>query len=285
MRRGLSPAASITISNRRKQSSSSCSGVTTRTWTASPSAPLASWTIPGPFRSAFDRIVDLRSRRLRSARWTHGAALQMTFYEGPTSRTRDSAALAQQRPTGAILRRCCRPCALRDGAATYAPMSTYPSSPTGSCRRCCRWDLTSSGTLRAPDKVATLLCRILLEGLGRWLPPTDAERTSIVSAAFIAADDAGEVVDNDDRARLQPMDKAAHVRAVARAEFSRKGYEVTSNPRHRVGRPTRYRDGVSLDRLEGRTARVDHAVVRTEGRRGWTDVVRTDAARWRSWTR
>ncbi len=75
---------------------------------------------------------------------------------------------------------------------------------------------------RAPtDQVATLLCRILLEGLATGRP-TDAELDQ--SAAFLAAD---EVIDSwvDD-----PVDddKAAHIRAVARAEFGRRGYEGTT---------------------------------------------------------
>ena len=75
---------------------------------------------------------------------------------------------------------------------------------------------------RAPtDQVATLLCRILLEGLATGRP-TDAELDQ--SAAFLAAD---EVIDSwvDD-----PVDddKTAHIRAVARAEFGRRGYEGTT---------------------------------------------------------
>ena len=49
----------------------------------------------------------ISARRSRSARSTHSAALQMTFYEGHGP-NRELTALAQQRPT-AILERCSRP--------------------------------------------------------------------------------------------------------------------------------------------------------------------------------
>jgi AcrR family transcriptional regulator len=71
------------------------------------------------------------------------------------------------------------------------------------------------------DRVATLLCRITMEGLAANRPP-DTELSQ--SAAFIAADRAIQSWTND----AQPDDKAAHIRAVARAEFGRRGYEGTT---------------------------------------------------------
>src|SRR5262249_4437486 len=68
---------------------------------------------------------------------------------------------------------------------------------------------------------ATLLCRIMLEGLSAG-HPTDAELDG--SAAFVAADTAIETWEDDSEAD----DRAAHIRAVARAEFGRRGYEGTS---------------------------------------------------------
>src|SRR5262249_1483737 len=68
---------------------------------------------------------------------------------------------------------------------------------------------------------ATLLCRIMLEGLSAG-HPTDAELDG--SAAFVAADTAIQTWDDDSEAD----DRAAHIRAVARAEFGRRGYEGTS---------------------------------------------------------
>jgi AcrR family transcriptional regulator len=71
------------------------------------------------------------------------------------------------------------------------------------------------------DRVATLLCRIILEGLAT-VCPTDAELDQ--SNAFRAAD---EIIESwtDDQV---DDDKTAHIRAVARAEFGRRGYEGTT---------------------------------------------------------
>ncbi len=73
----------------------------------------------------------------------------------------------------------------------------------------------------ATDRVATLLCRIILEGLAANRP-SDTELGQ--SAAFIAADEAIQSWTDD----TDTDDKAAHVRAVARAEFGRRGYEGTT---------------------------------------------------------
>ena len=73
----------------------------------------------------------------------------------------------------------------------------------------------------ATDRVATLLCRIMLEGLAVDRP-SDIELDR--SAAFIAADRAIQGWTDD----TVTDDKTAHIRAVARAEFGRRGYEGTT---------------------------------------------------------
>ena len=73
----------------------------------------------------------------------------------------------------------------------------------------------------ATDRVATLLCRIMMEGLAAD-QPSDTELGQ--SAAFIAADRAIQGWTKE----AEPDDKAAHIRAVARAEFGRRGYEGTT---------------------------------------------------------
>jgi AcrR family transcriptional regulator len=71
------------------------------------------------------------------------------------------------------------------------------------------------------DRVATLLSRILLEGLAA-ARPSNTELSQ--SAAFAAADAAIQGWSDD----IDTDDKAAHIRAVARAEFGRRGYEGTT---------------------------------------------------------
>jgi len=73
----------------------------------------------------------------------------------------------------------------------------------------------------ATDRVATLFCRIMLEGLAAGRP-SDAELDQ--SAAFLAADEVIKGWTED----TEPDDRAAHIRAVARTEFGRRGYEGTT---------------------------------------------------------
>jgi AcrR family transcriptional regulator len=71
------------------------------------------------------------------------------------------------------------------------------------------------------SRVASLLCRIMLDGLAIG-QPTDAELGQ--SEAFIAADNAIQNWTDDG----ETDDKASHIRAVARVEFGRHGYEGTT---------------------------------------------------------
>jgi AcrR family transcriptional regulator len=117
------------------------------------------------------------------------------------------------------------------------------------------------------------LCRILLEGLAA-APPTDAELDA--SAAFLAADAAVRSWTDDSEAASN--DKAAHVRAVARAEFGRKGYEVTTirdiASAAKMGTGTVYRLIGSKDELLASIMQSFGEKVAT----GWTDVLRSDAS-------
>ncbi|BBZ45144.1 hypothetical protein MPRM_24250 [Mycobacterium parmense] len=71
------------------------------------------------------------------------------------------------------------------------------------------------------EDVATLFCRIIFEGLAAGRP-SDADLDR--SAAFLAANDAIAGWTDD----TEPDDRVAHIRAVARSEFGRRGYEGTT---------------------------------------------------------
>jgi AcrR family transcriptional regulator len=121
------------------------------------------------------------------------------------------------------------------------------------------------------DKLATVLCRIILEGLAAT-PPTDAQLDQ--SAAFRAAD--AVVTSWSDDGEVE--DKAAHVRAVARAEFGRKGYEVTTirdiASAAGMGTGTVYRLIGSKDELLA-------SIMQSFGEKvamGWTEVLKSDAS-------
>src|SRR5262245_58782811 len=170
--------------------------------------------------SAFDRLVDL-SAAIAQCAVMHRAALQMSFYEGPSSNP-DLTALAQRRPT-AVLQAMLQ--TLR--AARWSGYLRSDVDLTVLSDRIVQTMLqVGLDVIRhnaGPDKVATVLCRILLEGLAAD-PPTDAHLDGSAAFRAAAAVVRSWIDDND----AEADDKAAHVRAVARAEFGRKGYEVTT---------------------------------------------------------
>ena len=221
-------------------------------------------------RSAFDRIVDLSSAIAQCA-VTHGAALQMTFYEGPSSNT-ELTALAQERPT-AILQAMVQTLRAARWSGYLRSDVDLPVLADRIVQVMLQVGLDVIRYNASADKLAELLCRILLEGLAS-VPPTDAQLDR--SAAFIAAD---EVVRSwrDDR-NDEPDDKAAHVRAVARAEFGRKGYEVTTirdiASAAQLGTGTVYRLIGSKDQLLA-------SIMQSFGEKvalGWTNVLRSDSS-------
>jgi AcrR family transcriptional regulator len=212
--------------------------------------------------SAFDRIVDLGS--------AHGAALQMTFYEGPTSST-ELTALAQQRPT-AVLQAMVQTLRAARWSGYLRSDVDLPVLADRIVQTMLQVGLDVIRYNAGATKAATLLCRILLEGLATT-PPTDEKLDA--SPAFIAAD---EVVrswsDSDDQAD----DKGAHIRAVARAEFGRKGYEITTirdiASAAGLGTGTVYR-------LIGSKEELLASIMQSFGEKvalGWTNVLGSDSS-------
>ena len=220
-------------------------------------------------RSAFDRIVDLSSAIAQCA-VTHRAALQMTFYEGPSSNP-ELTALAQQRPN-AILQAMVQTLRAARWSGYLRPDVDLPILADRIVQTMLQVGLDVIRHNAGADKVATLLCRILLEGLAA-VPPTDADLDR--SAAFIAAD---EVVQSWSEDSDEANDKAAHIRAVARAEFGRKGYEVTTirdiASAAGLGTGTVYRLIGSKDELLA-------SIMQSFGEKvavGWTNVLRSDSS-------
>jgi AcrR family transcriptional regulator len=166
-----------------------------------------------------DKIADLGSAIARCAA-KHGAALQMSFYEAPSS-NRELMKLLQERPTGvqqAMLQ------TLRAGrwSGYIRPDIDLPTLADRICQSTLHAGLDVIRHNSSPDQVATVMCRIMLGGLASR-PPSDAQLDR--SNAFKAAESAIETWTDESSAA---NDKGAHVRSVARAEFGRKGYEVTT---------------------------------------------------------
>ncbi|HNM85113.1 MAG: TetR/AcrR family transcriptional regulator [Mycobacterium sp.] len=150
----------------------------------------------------------------------HRAALQMSFFEGPSADP-ELAALTRRRPEkiqAAMLQ------ALRAGrwSGFIRPDFDLPVLADRLCQSMLHVGLDVIRHKASSDTVATLKCRMALYGLAAKRP-TDA--TLDRSRAMAAAN---AVIDSWTDDRDDGTDKAAHVRAVARAEFGRRGYEMTT---------------------------------------------------------
>lgn len=170
-------------------------------------------------RSPEERIISLGSA-IADCAVRHRAALQMSFYEGPSATT-ELAELTQTRPTSvvhAMLE------TLRAGrwAGEIRTDIDLPILADRICQTMLHVGLDVIRNNAPSAKVATLLCRIILHGLASGRP-TDEQLNG--SAAFAAV---SEVVDTWDDGDPQDGSKAAQVRAAARTEFGRRGYEGTT---------------------------------------------------------
>ena len=199
----------------------------------------------------------------------HRAALQMSFYEGPSS---DPELMElTQRPPSTIQAAMLQ--ALRAGRWSGYIRSDLdlPTLADRVCQSMLHVGLDVIRHKASTDELAKLKSRITLEGLAVDLP-TDAELDT--SNAFAAAEEVIKSwVDTEDDSDL----KAAHVRAVARSEFGRRGYEMTTirdiASAAGLGTGTVYRVIGSKDELL-------MSIMLEFGHKvggAWTDIVRTDS--------
>lgn len=171
-------------------------------------------------RPVSEAIVELGSAIARCA-VAHRAALQMSFYEAPTA-NRELVELLRHPPTAvqdAMLQ------TLRAGrwSGYIRAEIDLPTLADRICQSMMHVGLDVIRHTAAADQAATLLCRIMLQGLAsRQHSDKELDR----SAAFAAAEAA--IKTWPEQTESAANDKAAHVRAMARAEFGRKGYEVTT---------------------------------------------------------
>jgi AcrR family transcriptional regulator len=220
-------------------------------------------------RPASEKIIELGSA-IANCAVRHGAALQMSFYEGPSADP-ELIKLTRQQPLAiqeAMLQ------TLRAGRwSGYIKADIdLPTLADRICQTMLQIGLDVMRHNSPADQVAELLCRIILQGLAAR-PPTDSALDR--SKALAAADDVIESWADDSDA--DPSDKAAHVRAVARTEFGRKGYEVTTirdiASAAGLGTGTVYRVIGSKDELLA-------SIMESFGRKveaGWVSVLRSDA--------
>ena len=151
----------------------------------------------------------------------HSAAVQFTFYEPHAGATGELIELANRAPTAivsALLE------TLRQGT-TEGFIRSGLDLPVVADRMCQTMLHVGLGLFHryAPDRVAKVLCTMMLGGLAARSPSsTDLDR----SAALIAVKN---VIDQwQAEQEPAPGDRAAMIRAIARTEFGRRGYEVTT---------------------------------------------------------
>ena len=171
-------------------------------------------------RSAAEKIVELGSAIARCA-VQHRAALQMSFYEAPSA-NQELVELLQNPPTAvqqAMLQ------TLRAGRWSGYIRSDIDLQTLADriCQTMMHVGLDIIRHTAAADETAIVMCHIMLHGLASR-PHSDKELDR--SSAFAAAEAA--IKTWGDESESDASDKGAHVRAVARAEFGRKGYEVTT---------------------------------------------------------
>ncbi|BBY43281.1 TetR family transcriptional regulator [Mycolicibacterium celeriflavum] len=199
----------------------------------------------------------------------HRAALQMSFYEGPSS---DPELMElTQRPPSTIQAAMLQ--ALRAGRWSGYIRSDLdlPTMADRVCQSMLHVGLDVIRHKASTNELATLKSRIALEGLAVDVPSdSDLDKSN----AFAAAENVIKSwVDTEDDSDL----KAAHVRAVARAEFGRRGYEMTTirdiASAAGLGTGTVYRVIGSKDELL-------MSIMLEFGHKvggAWTDIVRSDA--------
>jgi AcrR family transcriptional regulator len=221
-------------------------------------------------RPVSDKLAELALAIARCG-VAHRAALQMSFYEAPSANP-ELVALTQRRP--AVLHQAMLQ-TLRAGRWSGYIRSDV-DLPTLADRICQTMLLVGLDVIRyksPADQVAGVLGQIILQGLASRRPG-DGELDR--SSAFAAADQVIKTWASDE-GDADRSDKAAHVRAVARAEFGRKGYEVTTvrdiASAAGLGTGTVYRLIGSKDELLA-------SIMRSFGKKvaaGWNSVLRSDA--------
>ncbi|WP_019925137.1 TetR/AcrR family transcriptional regulator [Nocardia sp. BMG111209] len=220
------------------------------------------------FRSPLDPVTELATAIARCA-VAHRAALQMSFYEGPSANPA-LVELTRRRPAATLEAMAQALLAARAAGALAAGADvTLLADRITQTMLYVGLDIIRHNA--PPDQVAQVFCRILLRGLTTG-PHPDAELDR--SRAFLAAD---AVIgtwpgDGDEDPRT------AHIRAVARAEFGRRGYESTTV--RDIAAAAGLGTG-SVYRLIGSKEQLLSSIMRSFGEKvalGWTEVLRSDAS-------
>ena len=216
-----------------------------------------------------ERLANLGAA-LASCAMRHRAALLLTLYEPPSGAGDELVRVAQRSPMAieaAVLE------TLRAGrdSGVIRPEIDLETLADRLCQVLLHISLGVFQDVRGGDQVPAIRCRALLDGIAVDAPDNAAlDRSPAFDAASLTID-AWDKVDAEEDERL-PM-----LRAVARTEFGRKGYEATTvrDIAAAAGLSTGsvYRLIGSKDELLGSIMR--SFVTKTRG--GWGRVLKTDA--------
>ncbi len=167
-----------------------------------------------------DRIVALSSA-IAACAVRHRAAVLLTFYEPPSGSGDELVRVAQGTPLEieAVMLEILR--AGRE-SGDIRPGIDLETLAERLCQTLLYISLGVFRDVRGADQLPAIRCRILLEGVA-VAAPTNAALDA--SSAFLAAQ---QVVDSWDKAEDEEDERVAQLRAVARAEFGRRGYEATT---------------------------------------------------------
>jgi len=170
-------------------------------------------------RSAEERIVEL-GEAIATCAVRHRAALLLTLYEPPTNAGEELAELARQTPTaiyGAmfdILSKGRYSGEIRSGIELQLLAERI-------CQSMLHVGVGVFHRSQAAHHLPAQKCRVFLHGVAVRVPPKAAlDRSPAMQAAREIIATWGAEEDDDDR--------VMHVRAIARAEFGRRGYEATT---------------------------------------------------------
>jgi len=221
-------------------------------------------------RSARDRIGELGAA-IANCAVRHRAALQLTFHEPPAGASAELVELAH-RPPRAI--QTAMLATLRAGrwSGYIRPDIDLSTLADRICQAMLHVGLDPIRHNAAADQVAGVQCQIVLKGLASR-PPDDAELDR--SNALLAVN---EVIETwSDGREADADDKAAHVRAVARAEFGRRGYEATTI--RDIASAAGFGTG-TVYRLIGSKEELLASIMRSFGKKvgaGWISALRSDS--------
>ena len=172
-------------------------------------------------RSESERIVALATA-IAACGIRHRAALLLTFYEPPVGASDDLVRLVRRTPA-AIERAMLETLRTARSNGYLRPNIELHVLADRICQSMLHIGIGVTHQAPGAEQVPALRCSILLNGVA-VRPPVDT--TLNRSEARRAADEVIETWDDANDSALD--DKAALIRAVARAEFARRGYEATT---------------------------------------------------------